>query len=220
MLLVKFTKTYPASFMSHLDILRSMLRAFVRAGIKVRRSENAFNPHYKVYFTPPLPLTVESIAEYMCVDTDCEPKEFMERFNEETISGIKVLSVSYCEVNPNVAGIVTYSDYEVSVCLNDKQKEILSRALSGSELIIKYMQKDKLVEKDVRSKILSFNILEDKLLLTLASGSDNLRVDRLLGGIEGLDLEYDIFDVLRLEQYTGDKDSLQPLCKIGEVYEE
>ena len=83
MLLVKFTKRYPASFMAHLDILRSFLRGFVRSGIKVKRSEG-FNPHALVYFTPPLPLSVASDAEYMCVETDIEPNEFFEIVKNHT----------------------------------------------------------------------------------------------------------------------------------------
>ena len=122
MLLVKFTKVYPASFMSHLDILRSILRTASRTGIKIRRSENAFNPHFKVFFTPPLPLTVESVGEYMCIDTDEKAEDFIEKFNKNSISGVKALFARNMEKNPNVAGIVTFSDYEVNVSLSVQQK--------------------------------------------------------------------------------------------------
>lgn len=222
MLLVKFTKLYPSSFMSHLDILRSMIRACTRAGIKIRRSENAFNPHYKIFFTPPLPLTVESTAEYMCIDTDIQAELFLEKFNANVISGVRAVFAKNMEKNPNVAGIVSYSDYEVSVKLSAEQKDILESVLDKDELIIEYEQKDKIVTKDVRNKILKIKVSDnlDKIYLTLASGSDNLRVDRLLSGISGLNLEYDGFEIRRTEQYTGEKDQLVALYQIGDTDEE
>ncbi len=219
MLLVKFEKTYPASFMSHLDILRSILRLCVRAGIKVRRSENAFNPHYKVYFTPPLPLATESLAEYMCIDTDFEAKSFIEKFNQNSVKGLKAVFAKNLDKNPNVAGIVTYSDYVVDVKVTDKQKEILLSILEEKECIIEYEQKGKIVSKDVRAKIVDIKV-SDKIYLTLASGNDNLRVDRLLAGIKGLNLKFEAFDITRLEQYTGEINALVPLCKVGEYHEE
>lgn len=218
MLLVKFTKCYPASFMSHLDILRSILRACVRAGIKIRRSENAFNPHYKIYFTPPLPLTVESVAEYMCIDTDCDAEFFVEVFNKNAISGLKALNAVQMDTNPNVAGILTYSDFIVNVKANEEQKKILSDILKKEELYIEYEQKGKTVSKNVRDKIANIEV-SDKIYLRLASGNDNLRVDRLLSGISGLELKFDGFDIMRTEQYTGSKDSLVPLYAIGESNE-
>lgn len=219
MLLVKFTKVYPASFMSHLDILRSILRACVRAGIKIRRSENAFNPHYKIYFTPPLPLTVESVAEYMCIDTDYDATAFIQSFNDNTIAGLKAVYAVTMDKNPNVAGVVTYSDYVVDVCLNAHQREVLLGVLDKDELYIGYEQKGQIVSKEIRSKIAKIEV-SDKIYLRLASGNDNLRVDRLLNGISGLDLDFECFDILRTEQYTGEKESLIPLSAIGGVHEE
>ena len=218
MLLVKFTKVYPASFMSHLDILRSILRTATRAGIKIRRSENAFNPHYKVYFTPPLPLTVESVGEYMCIDTDFDAKEFIEKFNQNSISGVKALFARNMEKNPNVAGIVTFSDYEVSVQLTLEQKQILESILQKTEFVIEYKQKDKTVQKDVRDKIADIKVSDslDKIYLRLASGSDNLRVDRLLENVSGLNLNFDGFEIKRCEQFTGKKDCLIPLYLVGD----
>ena len=202
--------------MSHLDILRSILRFCVRAGIKVNRSENAFNPHYKIFFTPPLPLTVESIAEYMCIDTDFDANIFVEKFNTNSVKGLKAVFAKNIDKNPNVAGIVTYSDYEIFVKLTQTQKNILESILNQNECVITYEQKGKLIEKDVRSKILDIIVLDDKVKFTLASGNDNLRVDRLLGGIKELNLDFQLFDVLRTEQYTGEKENLIPLFQIGD----
>lgn len=210
MLLVKFTKRYPASFMAHLDILRSFLRGFVRAGIKVKRSEG-FNPHALVYFTPPLPLSVASDAEYMCVETDIEPNEFFEIFKTQTVKGIDIVSVHKLQKNPNIAGIVTYSDYFVEVNLTDKQKAIIESVMASSSIVIEYEQKNKIVQKDVRDCVALMECRDNGLFLRLTSGNNNLRVDRLLNGIKELNLEFNLYDVIRKEQYTGELDKLIPL---------
>ena len=212
MLLVKFKKRYPASFMSHLDVLRSFLRGFTRAGIAVKQSQG-FNPHFIVYFTLPLPLANESEAEYMCVDTDVSPEEFFEKFKDQTLKGLEIVSVKKLNHNPNVAGIVTYSDYIVDVDLTDKQIEILKGVMQKDSLVISYTQKGKTVQKEVRSLIAGIDT-DGGLRLRLATGNNNLRVDRLLSGIEGLDLDFCAYDIVRLEQYTGDVDNLIPLYEL------
>lgn len=212
MLLVKFKKRYPASFMSHLDVLRSFLRGFTRSGIIVKQSAG-FNPHFIVYFTLPLPLANESEAEYMCVDTDATPEEFLKKFEGNTLKGLEIVSVKRLNHNPNVAGIVTYSDYYVNVTLTDTQKEILKKVMQRDTLVITYTQKGNTVQKEVRSQIADINV-DDGLRLRLTSGNNNLRVDRLLQGIEGLNLDFNAYDVVRLEQYTGDICNLIPLCEL------
>ena len=212
MLLVKFKKRYPASFMSHLDVLRSFLRGFTRAGIVVNQSQG-FNPHFIVYFTLPLPLAVESDAEYMCVDTEVSPEVFLEKMQGQTLKGLEITLVKQLNYNPNVAGIVTYSDYEVDVPLTDKQKEILQSVMERDSLMITYSQKGKLVQKEVRSLIADIKV-DNVIRLRLATGNNNLRVDRLLEGIEGLDLDFCAYDIVRVEQYTGEGTDLIPLSEL------
>lgn len=52
---IRFTKTGRACYISHLDLMRTFQRAFLRADIHVRHTEG-FNPH--AYVSIPLPLSV------------------------------------------------------------------------------------------------------------------------------------------------------------------
>lgn len=214
MLLVKFKRRYPASFMAHLDVLRSFLRGFTRVGIPVKRSEG-FNPHFLVYFTQPLPLSVESDAEYMCVETDITSGEFLEKFKNQTAKGIDIVGVRELKKNPNVAGIVTYSDYRVNISLSDEQKKIIEGIMPSDSLVIEYNQKGKVVQKEVRSLIREIRCEDDSLFLRLSSGNNNLRVDRLLSGIKGLNAEFNLYDIVREEQYVGET-NLIPLYDLEE----
>ena len=55
MLVVKYTKLYPLSAISHIDLLKVFQRIIRRAKVKVAYSQG-FNPHMKIYFSPPVPL--------------------------------------------------------------------------------------------------------------------------------------------------------------------
>jgi len=61
---LRYAKTDKAMYISHLDLMATMQRAFLRAGIKLKYSEG-FNPH--PYMSVALPLSVgnESLCELM-----------------------------------------------------------------------------------------------------------------------------------------------------------
>ncbi len=63
---IRFSKTGRARYISHLDLMRTFQRAFLRAGLHVRHTEG-FNPH--AYVSIPLPLSVGFSSE-------CEILEF------------------------------------------------------------------------------------------------------------------------------------------------
>ena len=61
---LRFTKTGRAAYISHLDLMRCMQRAFLRAGLPLKYSEG-FNPHALISILLPLPLGEESVCELM-----------------------------------------------------------------------------------------------------------------------------------------------------------
>ena len=68
-----FEKTGRAVYISHLDLMRTMQRAFLRAELPLRYSEG-FNPHAQISMLLPLPLGQESVCELMDfrVYADCD----------------------------------------------------------------------------------------------------------------------------------------------------
>ena len=59
-----FKKVGRAKYISHLDLLHTMQRAFIRAGISIRHT-NGFNPHPYMSFALPLSVGQESSCELM-----------------------------------------------------------------------------------------------------------------------------------------------------------
>ena len=62
MAVVKYSKLFPASAVSHVDLLRVFLRILKRAKVKANYT-NGYNPHMKIYFSPPIPARVESVPQ-------------------------------------------------------------------------------------------------------------------------------------------------------------
>ena len=61
---LEFAKSGKAACISHLDLMRTMSRSFLRAGFLLRHSEG-FNPHASISVALPLPLGHESDCELM-----------------------------------------------------------------------------------------------------------------------------------------------------------
>lgn len=61
---MRFSKTGRAVWLSHLDLMRTMQRAFLRAGYPLKYSEG-FNPHAQISILLPLSVGVASVCELM-----------------------------------------------------------------------------------------------------------------------------------------------------------
>ncbi|MBM3699659.1 MAG: DUF2344 domain-containing protein [Actinobacteria bacterium] len=65
----KYCKKNEAKYLSHLDMLRILSRSIARAGIKAALSRG-FNPKPRITLSNPIPLGVQSLAEYADVEVD------------------------------------------------------------------------------------------------------------------------------------------------------
>lgn len=97
---ILFSKTGRAAYMSHLDLMRTFQRAFLRAGIYIRHTEG-FNPH--AYVSIPLPLSVGFSSQCEIMEFGLpqgeDMKEIPARMTKVLPEGIKV-SKCYDAVRP------------------------------------------------------------------------------------------------------------------------
>ncbi len=91
---LKFSKTGRAIYISHLDLMRTMQRSFLRADMPLKYSEG-FNPHAQLAFALPLSVGASSLCELV----DFKLNGFMElseipyRLNKALPEGIEALEV-------------------------------------------------------------------------------------------------------------------------------
>lgn len=173
MLIFKFTKTKSAALAAHVDSLRAVTYLMRRAGVRADYSQG-FNPHMELGFTSPIPLGVESVAEYVSVKTS-QTENLLSALNAACPDGMSF--VRQWNASLNLAATFNRARYRLeSAGLGDVIGEI-----TASGYCIAYDDRGKPVVKDVSSKIFAAErVNSDCALVTLTTGNDNLRPDRLV----------------------------------------
>ena len=108
-----FSKTGRARFISHLDLMRTFQRAFLRAGIEIKHTEG-FNPHAFVSIALPLSVGYSSQCEILefSLTGNVSPDQVPARLNAALPEGIEVLRC-YNAQKPIKA--LTWVDYTVTL---------------------------------------------------------------------------------------------------------
>ncbi len=91
---IHFEKTGRAVYISHLDLMRTMQRAFLRSQLPLKYSEG-FNPHAQLTFALPLSVGTASSCELMdfSLREYTEPSEICFRLNRSLPEGIYIKDV-------------------------------------------------------------------------------------------------------------------------------
>jgi radical SAM family uncharacterized protein/radical SAM-linked protein len=78
----RFSKTGPARFLGHLDMMQQLQRAFRRAGVELAHSQG-FHPHPMIKTDSALPVGLESLAEVLMATVlgRPQPEEVRQRIN-------------------------------------------------------------------------------------------------------------------------------------------
>ncbi|MDE6362297.1 MAG: TIGR03936 family radical SAM-associated protein [Clostridia bacterium] len=199
MIILKHYKVDDVSYVSHKDILRVLQRGLKRAGVDVKYSQG-YVPHMLTYTTTPVPLGVQSVAEYFAVEcSGIDKDEMLVRYNASMPKGMRAVASFYKDKNPNLAAIVTASDYE-AVCADVLPKEIEDIANCQS-YVISTSKKGEVVQKDVAPLIYGLRVDGNKLFMRLASGNSNLRADSVVNHInEKFGINIKINDICRTAQ--------------------
>ena len=89
---LRFKKTGRAVYISHLDLMHTMQRAFSRAGYELRYSEG-FNPHPQISIALPLSVGAGSVCEIMDfrLKDEADLSELPARLTSVMPEGIEVI---------------------------------------------------------------------------------------------------------------------------------
>ncbi|MBR5804599.1 MAG: TIGR03936 family radical SAM-associated protein [Clostridia bacterium] len=180
-MLAVYHKAEDARFISHLDILRALQRAFRRAGLPLKYSDG-FNPHPELSFASALATGMTSDAEWFEVELtqDMTPEAFVSAVNPVLSRG---LSVSDAREMP--AGIKTLTsctraaEYRITISTDQVfQPDMLEEALHG------LLSGDIVVNKRTKSGIKPVNI-RPQILKAAVEGIENDTITlRVLGQMQ------------------------------------
>lgn len=101
-------------WLSHLDLLGTVERAFRRSGLPVAFSQG-FNPHMQISWGPAHPVGLASDSEYLdIIFTEQLPADWCELLNQQLPEGVKLLSARQIDMNAKaLMAIINYMDYRL-----------------------------------------------------------------------------------------------------------
>ena len=172
MIAFRYTKSDGAEFLSHLDLLRHIYRTMRRAGIPVAMSEG-FHAHARIYLNNPLPVGIESVAEYGCVDTPFDG-DFKSLFNRFAPKGVTCVEFKKVEINPNYAATIEKCAYSAEGIAPFDIEEVLNK-----EHII--LRDTRGREIDLRERLYDLAFDGNTVKFTCGCNEKNLRPDLFTG---------------------------------------
>ena len=173
-----FSKEGRAVWISHLDLLRTFQRAFIRAGLVVRHSQG-FHPHPVMSFVLPLSVGQSSACELLDFSTEgaLEEASLPQRLNACLPEGIRALACA-APVKPvrELDGLLA----DVSLCYDSgvpagAAEAIAAMLLGESVIVAKRNKKKQLADTDIRPMIraVTAEAGEDRLVLHAAVQAQN-----------------------------------------------
>ena len=158
---LRFGKTGRAVYISHLDLMHTMQRAFSRAGYELKYSEG-FNPHPQISIALPLSVGAESVCEIMDfrLRQEADPKEIPARLTAVMPEGIEV---SDCYEQTRKVAELKYLEIEGAFEYDDRDTAQMAAKLrefyAADEIVITKKTKRGMGESDIKSAIRSIEFL-------------------------------------------------------------
>lgn len=194
---LKFKKVGNLQYISHLDLVRTMHKVIVRAGLPLWYTEG-FNPKPKMTFAAPLSIGTESIVEFVDIKVidDMPTDEVIRRLNANMADEMQVLDAYYTEDKLTELAWLAYRFEITTADLDQALANKCREALSAEKIEIE----KKKTKKDEIPKLLDIKPLIKSFKVELNCG--RLIVDAVLSAEPShfLNPEYVI---KALRQYAG-----------------
>lgn len=208
---LKFRKIGPLKFIGHLDLMRTFQKIFRQAGIPIAYSEG-FNPHQIFSIAAPLSVGVTSEGEYldMKLVQNMDANEIVNRINQCCPNGLSIDSaIVISEKEPSAMASVSAAKYTIIQADIVITNEVVNKLATQESLIIKKKnKKGKINDLDIKPGIYNIFVDEQKILMTLATGSTlNVKPEAVLMAFsEFVNIDYNRFNykVHREELYHGE----------------
>jgi radical SAM-linked protein len=218
--LLRFSKGGPARYISHLDLMRAMNRAILRAGIPAAWSQG-FHPHIITAYAQALGLGYLSTGEYMEFElTQGEPAAAMDALNTVLPDGVRFTGAwPLADDAPTLMAKVAAARWSVrlSVPVNDALFTEFHGLLGKDKVEVVKQGKNGPATQDIRPGLLQIARDGDSLDLLLSAGSVlNIRPELVVRAV--VDDPEVIAAITRTELYVNRGGALAPfydICKEG-----
>lgn len=206
---LRFKKTGRAVYISHLDLMQTMQRAFSRAGYELKYSEG-FNPHPQISIALPLSVGTASLCEIMDfkLKEEADISEIPARLTAALPEGIEVTDCYEPQRKAaelkylKVAGIFEYDERDA-----ERMAEALRDFYSAGEIVISKKTKRGIGQTDIKPAIREIGFeAKDKaveLEAVISAQEPTLNPELLAEALRQLasDIAPDFAKFTRLESY-------------------
>ncbi len=206
---LRFAKKGKAVYISHLDLMRTMQRAFLRAGYPLKYSEG-FNPHAQISILLPLSVGCSSSCELMDfqLTVDADMAEIPARLSAAMPEGIEALEVYEMERKVKELKWLSISgrfEYDERSC--SEMAEALREFFSADSIVIEKKTKRGMGEADIAPAIreISFEAVEGCVILraVISAQEPTLNPEHLVSALrqKAPELAPDFAEFERLEVF-------------------
>ena len=206
-----FEKTRGAVWISHLDLMRLMQRAFKRAGLPLKHSQG-YNPRPLVSIAMPLSVGVESVCELLDFELeDCafSNPEIKERLNNALVDGVRVRHVyDNAQKIKNLAYLQAEVNLEYDKGISEDHVQYIRQLFARDSLFVEKKSKNGPTQQDIIPMIKRLEVLHPddhtvKLHTLVCCQNPSLNPMQLVAAIEHNlpDLKADHATCKRLEIY-------------------
>lgn len=178
-IIAAFQKNKEICYTSHLDVQRTLQRAFRRAELPLAYSKG-FNPHPKLSFATALATGYTSDGEWFEVELEraIEPEAFIERVNDALPEGMRIVEAFEADDGiDTLSKLIRAAHYELTVHfdapVSERDVKDAVHAIMGNEPVI--------VEKKTKSGVKPADIRPDILEATVKTVSDESAIIDVVG---------------------------------------
>lgn len=134
---IRFEKQGYASYISHLDLMRTLQRSLTRAALPVRYTAG-FNPHIYLSILAPLSTGYQSEYELADFDLTCDepPADWTERLNAALPQGLRVLAAG-----PAVRPVNQIADCDYLISYHSPWNQAVPGIFQGEVKILKHSKR-------------------------------------------------------------------------------
>jgi radical SAM family uncharacterized protein/radical SAM-linked protein len=161
----RFAKTGLMRYLSHNELITSIIRAINRAGIQVAYS-SGFHPHPRISFGPALPVGVEGLSEFFDLELSSfmDLSDFRNGLNSVLPEGLQILDAVFIpSQETSLNNLIVYYEYTVNVG-NSLKNKLNSFMESKSHIVSREKKtvdiRPMLVKAEISDGLLKFTLVD------------------------------------------------------------
>ena len=215
-LLFTFTKTGPAAFLSHINIMTVFERAFIRAGVDINYSEG-FNPKPKLEFANPISLGFESDEEIASVEVMIAENENLEDFRRNYIGRMNgALPEGLSVTDAKLIKIIENAE-------TGKKVRSLMASYCGSEYRLDFLKEgtaEKLTEELGKSGV-EYDMTDSGITVYNdgTGGKKLINIFKFLRDNLNMENPFEYFEIRRIKNYCAPRDAADKYVSYYDYYQ-